>query len=357
MSRYAIAICLGVLALAVTGCGGGDGGDGGGQAGPQPSADNARVTGVVVRSDTVASPVSRVTVSESTTRQSTATAADGTFTLTGLPAGTIYLDVSAPGSGDYQGARVPVFTRATSTTQTTIALLPLATGTPTQLAINPAGSATVEQGGSLKFSASVYVGGAKIDVQPSWVLSSPTADVGANAMLADGTLQTGTAGSYLVTGIVGNLSHTAGVVITPALPPQIGSVLVSHSNDNPVPASGGIVTITAAITDGNGVQTNNVGALQALRFELQTPKSGVISLPPANELPFTPIEGTTIYDGTWRYNYAVPANNNTPDPDGNQAEQQYLVRVVARDTTGAESTSEWYEFRVAGLDTPPPLPD
>ncbi len=357
MSRFAIAISLCILALALIGCSGGDDGDDGGQMGPVPSADNARVTGTVVRGDSVGSPVSRVTVSEASTRQSTVTATDGSFTLTGLPAGTVYLSVGAPSSGNYQGARVPTATRAGSTTQTTIALLPLTTGTPTQLAINPAGSATVEQGGILKFSASVYVGGSKVNVQPTWVLSSPTADVGANSMLADGTLQTGTAGSFLVTGVVGNLTHSSGVVVTPALPPQIGSVLVSHSNDNPIPASGGIVTITAAITDGNGIQTNDAGALRALRFELQTPRSGVISLPTAAELPFLPIAQTTIYDGTWRYNYAVPANNNAPTADGLQAHQQYLVRVVARDTTGAESTSDWYEFRVAGLDTPPPLPE
>lgn len=356
MSRLLCAITSLVLALALIGCGGDDDGGGGGVPGPQPSADDAKLSGVIVAGDNVGTPLARVQVSEATTGQSTYSASDGSFRLEGLPAGTVSIVVDAPSSGHYLGTTLPVALRANLTTKATIALLPASAKAPTQLAINPSGTASVEQGGTIKFTASVYAAGTKIDVAPSWVLSSDTGDVGDNEISADGTLRSRSVGTYRVTGVIGRLTNSAGVEVTAASPPVISSLLLSASSDTPVPASGGVVTITAAISDGNGLQTNNSGGRQALRFEVRLPSGDREYLPLNSELPFLPIDGTTVYDGTWRYQYAVPANGNEPNSDGVQSPQTYSVRVVARDTTGAESTSDWQQFKVAGLEAPPPPP-
>ena len=155
-------------------------------------------------------------------------------------------------------------------------------------------------------------------------------------------------GSAQIVAAIGALWQTTTVTVTGSVPPLITSVILSHSTTNPISASGGPLTITCAISDADGVNISTSGSPKGLRIEIYPPDGDVIELAPG-----APVAGT-IYDGTWRVVYNVPPNSNVPDSSGVQAPQLYSLRVAARDLTGAESFSRWYDFVVAGADAPPP---
>ena len=305
------------------------------------------MAGRAVTADNIGIPLPRAEVSEPTTGRSTLTDAAGLFELDGLPAGTdTQIDVVVPGTENYDSATVRLPTQAGQETNVNIAVLPVAVGTPTALLLSPSGTPppNLEQGGILQFGASVYVGSAKIDVQPTWFLSGD----GVGTISTTGLMTATSPGTGLVTVVAGGLTASTGVIVTGSRPPQISCVLVSASTDLPVPASGGPVMITTAISDGDGILNFNVGTQKGLKFEIYVPDGSVFEL-----IPGTPVAGT-IFDGTWRLVYSVPANSNTPGADGTQAPQTYSVRVAARDATGATAFSGFYDFTVLGLDTPPP---
>ena len=342
MSRTVAAVPLVVLALSLLGCGGG-GGLGLGPTGPFPSPDNARVAGRVVQADDVAVGLVRAVVSEPSTGMSTETGANGAFALAGLPAGDVTINVAVPRTADYDSATVRVPTRAGRTTSVSLAVLPASARTPTALTIGP-NDATVEQGGAVQFGASVFSGAVKIDVQPTWVLSG--ADVG--DLDATGLLQSNAQGSATVTASVGTLSREASVMVTAPKAPDISSVIVSATVALPVPASGGPVFITAAVSDGDGVSQ--------VMIEIDPPNGANFSLDAVG-----PVDGTPDTDGTWRLEYNVPANDNPLDPGGGQAPQLYRLRVKAvedpstgRSELARTSFSDWYEFGLPGFDAPPP---
>jgi hypothetical protein len=164
---------------------------------------------------------------------------------------------------------------------------------------------------------------------------------------ATGLLNTVASGVAGVTAAVGSLISGTTVTVTGSASPNITSVLVSASAASPLPASGGSVTITAAISDPVGILTFDTVTQKGLKIEIYLPDGTVQELSPGS-----PVAGT-IYDGTWRLVYQVPANSNIPDSTGKQAAQTYNLRVAARDQLGNTSFSAFYEFVVSGLDVPP----
>lgn len=343
--RLLTVAALAILTATLIGCGGGnetvvD------NTSPRPSPDNARISGVVVQADHPDQPIAGAEVTDPFTRQTVRTASNGTFTLTGLAAGAVNLSVSATRSSDYGSMSLRVPTVANNTTYVSVALLPSSIGTPTSLTIDPH-DPTVEVGAIVAFRASVMVGLNKVDVQPSWIVNNAPG-VTAGTIDGKGNFTALHAGSAQVTALIGSLSETTSVVVTGSVPPLITSVILSHSTTNPISASGGPLTITCAISDADGVNTSIAGSPKGLRIEIYPPDGDVIEVAPG-----APVAGT-IYDGTWRAVYNVPPNSNVPDSNGIQEPQLYSVRVAARDLTGAESFSRWYEFKVAGADAPPP---
>lgn len=342
MFRFAWIAAFAVVTAGLVGCGSDSD-----PVTPDPGYD-ATVSGRVVAADNVAISLARAVVSEPVSGRTTETDNNGSFRLTGLPAGlSTRITVTCPRTPNYESASVTVPTFKGRVTTVNIAVLPVAVGTPTSLILNPGGAPPpdVEQGGNLQFGAAVYVGTERTDVQPTWIISGD----GVGSIDAWGRFTATSPGSGLITAQVGGLVASSGVVVTGPRPPQITSVLLSASPERPLPASGGPVVITAAINDANGIRNFDEGANKGLKFEVYTPDGGVLELTPG-----TPDPGTTIYDGTWRLTYNAPPNSNLPDATGLQAPQTYSVRVVARDLTGAMSRSEFHDFVVLGLDAPPP---
>ncbi len=363
MSRFAGVVLLIVFTMVLVGCGSDDATDATAIDSHPAHPDNAVVVGRVVAADNVAMTLGRAIITEATTGRSVEANAVGVFRLDGLPASSATpLIVDVPRAPDYQSARVPVTTLAGKTTTVILALLPATVGTPTALYIDPSGSSApaIEQGGLLQFSASIYAGNNKKQegLQPTWLLSGD--NVG--TIDAAGALRASKSGSARVTAVAGNLVQTTAVEVVGAQPPTISSVLISASTDLPVGASGGPVMMTCAASDGNGIRLFDKGAYRALAFEIYTPAGELVRL-----VPGYPVAGTVetvldvdsalvsvCKDGTWRLTYTVPANSNVPGTDGTQAAQTYSVRVAARDVSGTVRYSEFHDFIVKGLDTPPP---
>jgi hypothetical protein len=343
--RLLTVAALAVLTATLIGCGGGNDAvvD---NTGPRPSADNASVSGVVVQADHPDQAVAGAEVTDPFTRQTVRTNSSGAFTLTGLAAGAVDLSISSTRTSDHLSTTLRVPTVAGNTTYVSIALLPTAMGTPTGLIVDPR-DPTVEIGTIVPFSASVMVGFDKVNVQPSWIVTN-TPGIKVGTIDSSGNFTALAPGSAQVTAAIGSLTETTSVVVTGSTPPLITSVILSHSNSNPISASGGPLTITCAIADADGVNTSIAGTPKGLRIEIYPPDGDVIEVAPG-----APVTGS-IFDGTWRTVYQVPANSNVPDAWGNQESQSYSLRVVARDLAGAESYSRWYEFKVAGVDVPPP---
>ncbi len=341
MSRLLGAAVLIALTLGMCGCGGG-GGTSTTPSGPHPSSDNAVVAGQVVEADNVAVPLIGAVVSEPSTGETATTDSGGRFTLSGLPGGSIRINVAVSTTPNYNSLSIIIPTHAHQTTSVVLAVLPVAVGAPTALTVSPQNQ-TVSRGASVQFSANVFVGTTKVSVQPTWILTGDAV----GTIDATGLLRTVASGTAGVTAAVGSLLSGTTVVVTSSVSPNITSVLVSASKASPLPASGGAVTITAAISDPIGILTFDTTTQKGLKFEVYLPDGTVQELSPGN-----PVAGT-LYDGTWRLTYNVPANSNIPDSTGAQAPQTYSIRVAARDQLGNASYSAFYDFVVAGLDVPP----
>ena len=364
MSRAAWMSTLVLLALVIfAGCGGDDA-----VAPPDddngPHPDNATVAGRVVKADNPnptqpAEGLSRAVVTETTTGRSVETDATGAFILTGLPASnSLRINASVPRSGDYDSASLYVQTARNQVSQVEVAVLPVALGTPTSLAIGPQ-AVSVERGASVQYTATVAFGAGVVEVQPSWVLLNDP--VGAFQYSGrPGLFITSQSGTGRIRAILGDLMAETTLTVVGTRPPDVSSVFVSHSVDRPVSATGGNVTVSVAASDGDGI------------------RHVMLDVFPQHDSPIAPIAGQLVAggadDGTWRAVFAAPANSNRPDATGLQAPQLYSLRVRALDAdepapgtlSAAElaqwyldhqTTSDWFDFAVAGLDAPPPPTD
>jgi hypothetical protein len=148
----------------------------------------------------------------------------------------------------------------------------------------------------------------------------------------------GKAGSGELHAYSGDVSAVAAIEVTPPRPPEVTTFVASPTNYS---ASGGTLTVTAAVNDGDGVSS--------VIAEIYAPATAVERLT-------MPMVGGTTRDGTYRASWPVPPNSNTPDPSGVQAQMTYSVRVVATDNGGATANSDFADLVVQGLKPPPPPP-
>ncbi|NLO07358.1 MAG: carboxypeptidase regulatory-like domain-containing protein [candidate division WS1 bacterium] len=330
-------------AIIITGCGGGGDGDGGV---PGP-AGSATLTGKVVAANDTDMPLANAQVTVTGTGRTANTGADGSFTITGLDAGTVAVQVTTPQSDTYGTANAQVPLAAGETTAVNFAVLPIGLAAPEQILLDPI-NATIDVNGRIRYRSQVigpddqpYEG-----IAPTWILRG-----GVGSISPDGIFTARSVGSGQVTAYAGGAERSANVTVVGPRPPQISSFRV---NPQTLPATGGSIFLSAAVSDGDGVRAQDV-VLQIL------PAGGEpIEVPMEVTNPGTAIPSPTLpnsyTDATFGLTYQLPANSNVPTPDGIQAPKTYTVSIIARDWSGMSSQTQFLEVEVQGIDPPPVRP-
>ncbi len=338
---------LSIITLTVLGLGC-DGGDGGGGAQPPAPAGTATVQGTVVAADNSSTALVDALVEVVGTTISTTSGADGGFTLARIPPGTWTVRVTASNSADYGMASAEVTLAAGDTVTIDFAVLPLGVTEPQSIVLDP-GQSTVDLNNQIAFRVQILgAGNVQLQgIQPTWVVSG---DIGSISRL--GVFVARAVGSGQVWAFAGDVSRSANVRVVGPRPPQVTGFSI---NPQTLPATGGQVFIAASVTDGDGVRVQDVKA------EVLGPGSEVQELPMQVGDPgvAVPCEGAAdcYLDASFNVTLQVPANDNQPSADGVQAPENYSVRVTARDRSGAAASSDFIDFRVEGIDPPPPTPD
>ncbi len=347
-SRWALGWLTGlivVIAMIGLGCEGGDGGGGDGT--PSPMTGTATLSGTVVAADDVQTKLGNALITiEGTGRQGTS-AANGTFTIANLPAGTWTVNVQTPQSAEYGSATADVPLAANQTTHVNFAVLPIGTATPTQILLDPT-NVTIDLNGRVTYHTQLVgpTQQALSNLVPTWVVSG-----GVGTITPQGVFTASTVGSGQVQAFAGDAMRAGTVVVVAPRPPQITSF---HLTPRSLPATGGDVFISAAIADGDGVFVNDV------TVEIFAPGDNIIPLAmqvtnPQTAVPCTGLSNCWL-DASFGVTYRVPANDNQPSPDGVQAEENYSARLTVRDTSGMTSQSPFIDFTVQGIDAPPEQP-
>ncbi len=339
--RAARLACIALIAVSfalLAGCGGG-GSTQDGNVNPPPPSGTAAIAGVVVDATNTASPLSSAVIRNSSNGASKTAASDGTFTFTGLPAGTTTLTID-PGPGEaYFSTTVVVPVASGQTTSVVITMIPLGIGVPTRLTVQP-DAATTDPGGQQSFSAIVFAGSTQIFIQPSWVIQG-----GVGTIDSAGTFTGVTQGTGHVIATAGAITAQSSITVTAPQPPQIPSSYVDPSE---LPTSGGVAVMTIHATDGDGIALAQV--------QIVSP-DGSRPLYTMYRTAGTTRNGTWVFpDPPYTPSFVFPPNTNLPGITGAQAPMDYDVRFIVRDTTGQETTTGYTTVRVRGLEPPPPPP-
>lgn len=320
---------------------GGCGGGGGAVGPPPPPSGTAQIQGEVRAADNISMTISYAEVTAQPAAVTTITGSLGSFALTNLPAGDITLQVNPLQHPSYQAMTLVVPTEAGKITRVTVALLPTGTDPPTQITVAPS-NPSVEVGGVIGFGSTVTAASGELAVMPSWLLTGDIGYIGATGQFHAQKIGTG-----VVAAIAGGVSAATNVTVIPPQPPDISTVIVSPFS---LPASGGVVSIVAAISDGQGIDVDGDGN-PLVEARITLPDSSELDPP----LPMA-LDAGTLQDGTYRTTYQAPPNDNIPNMWGIQAPQTYTVHVRAWDTVGTSATSDPYDFTVQGVEAPPVPP-
>lgn len=299
---------------------------------PPPPPGTATIQATVVDATNVGVTINGALVAVVGTTISALSDAQGAVALNAVPGGSVTLDVSFPSTGAYRSLQLVVGTVAGTVTQLSIAAVPTSTTPPNGIFLNPAAE-TIDIGGQVQFDADVRMFGVPVSVMPSFSL---VGEIG--TLLPSGLFVATAIGTGVVTAQVEGASDTSTVEVVGSRDPRLGTLSVSP---NSLPAEGGQVRIAITATDGDGIQT--------VIAEIERPNRSLSPLPLLLET------GTTL-DGSWGGSYFAPANDSPPSSTGVQPEQTYSVRVIARDNSGASAYSDWADFSVAGLESPPGPP-
>jgi hypothetical protein len=244
----------------------------------------------------------------------------------------VNVEISFPSDPNYQPMVLTIDTESGKTTNVTIAALRSGTSIPNYVTLSPV-NPTVDVGGTIDFQADVRAAGVPLDIAPTFQL------LGAIGVLqADGHFAAQAVGTGTVSALVPLASAASVVTVVGPRPPAMGILAVSPAS---LPAEGGQVRIAVTATDGDGIAS--------VLAQIEKPNRQIETVPLA-------LETGTTFDGSWGTSYVAPANSSPPDPDGHQLEQRYSVRVKVTDNARASVTSQWTDFTVAGLDSPPPPP-
>ncbi len=249
------------VALIAGGCSGGDGNGGDDGDVTPPPTDSGTLNGqVVAASDTRMvvehADVTITRVGQTDTAQATRTATtgvDGGFVFDDLPAGTWAVNVTNPrserlGTGS---ARVSIVPDRTSTIS--VAVLPLGLATPERILLDPT-SATIDVNGRIAYRAEVIGPGGEVyeDIEPTWVVEG-----GVGRISPEGVFTAQSVGSGGVRAYSGSAERRSSLTVVGPRPPEISSFRV---NPQSLPATGGEILISAAISDGDGSIPQDVTA-------------------------------------------------------------------------------------------------
>ncbi len=338
---YLIISLIGAILISLlAGCGGG--GAAGAPPTPPAPSGTAQIQGEVRAADNLSLALSYAEIAAQPAAVATTANSQGSFTLRNLPAGNITLNINPVHHPEYQAGSLVVPTESGKVSTVVVALLPSAAEPPTQIIVVP-DSPSVEVGGVIDFTSTVSTATGTIGVSPTWQI---TGDIG--FISSTGHFQANNIGIGTVTAIIGGVSDSTTVEVTPPEPPDISTVIVSPAS---LPPSGGAVSIVAAVCDGQGIGVDGDGNPR-VQAQIALPGGGTADPPLLMDL-----DAGTLQDGTYRITYAVGPNDNEPDSAGVQAPQTYTVRIETWDTVGNKTTSSPYTFVVQGvLAPPPPLP-
>ncbi|MEN6642718.1 MAG: carboxypeptidase-like regulatory domain-containing protein [Armatimonadia bacterium] len=339
MTRLPLAATLAAILLAILVLGGCGGGDGISHDDGNP-LDTGTISGRVVRADAPTSGISGASVivrSETGSPLGVATTSTtGAFTVRGIPVGnqTIVVDtIGEPTYGEQTVTGVPV--QKDLTTSVMVTVLRVDAPAPSVLDLTPE-EVEVDLNGSATFTASVRTSSGSLAVTPTFYVTGGVGVVSYDASTKKVIFTATREGTGKLRAVCGTVEAESDITVVEAGSPDVSSFLVAPMS---LPATGGDVSITVAVTDGDGVKT-----VQAEIFRPDT-TSYRITLPL--------VLGT---QETYRATTELPANNNPYGTDGKQNPQTYRVQYIVTDWANQVSTTPTNEFvtiTVAGLQVPP----
>ena len=330
------------VAIISAGCGGSGDPDP-----PPPSPTMATLTGKVVAADNTAIGLPEAEILITGTGQSVTSGAGGSFTMHNVAPGDTWVEVRTPTSETYGTARALVPLVAGETTTVNFAVLPLGVAAPQSVQIDPS-SITIDLNGRVGYRSRVLgPTGAQIPgLSPTWVVRGGVGEITHDGMFTAHSVGTGQIIAY-----AGQAQSSAALNVVEPRPPHISSFQV---NPRTLPATGGQIYVSAAVSDGDGVR------LQDVRVQILPATGEPIELPMQVANPDTatacPGLADCYLDASFSTTWQVPANANRPDAAGIQAPVPYTISLQARDRSGRVSQSEFIEFSVQGIDPPPPTP-
>ena len=340
MTRLPLAATLAAILLAIvllSGCGGGGGTptDGG-----TPQVDTGTISGRVVRADSPTSGISGASVvvrsATGTTLAETTTNASGAFVVREMPVGNQTVVVDTVGEALYGTqtiSGVPV--QKDITTSLIVTVLRVDAPAPSVLDLTPE-EVTVDLNGSAAFTASVRTSSGALEVTPTFYVTGGVGVVSYDAATKKVIFNATREGTGKLRAVCGTVEAESTITVVEAGSPEVSSFLVAPTS---LPATGGEVSITVAVTDGDGIKS-----VQAEIFRPDT-SSYKITLPL--------VTGT---QETYRATTALPANDNEYGTDGKQAPQTYRVQYIVTDWANQVATTPANGFvtvTVAGLEAPP----
>lgn len=340
MTRLPLAATLAAILLTIVLLGGCGGGNGTPDDGGPVVADTGTISGRVVRADSPTSGISGASVvvrtATGTPLAETSTNATGAFVIRQVPVGSQTVIVDTVGESLYGSqtvAGVPVHKDAT--TNLTVTVLRVDAPAPSVLDLTPE-DVEVDLNGSAAFTASVRTSSGALAVTPTFYVTGGIGVVSYDAATKKVVFSATREGTGKLMAVCGTLEASANITVVEAGSPEVSSFLVAPMS---LPATGGDVTITVAVTDGDGIKS-----VEAEIFRPDT-TSYKVTLPL--------VLGT---QETYRATTSLPANSNPYGTDGKQDAQTYRVRYIVRDWADQVSTTPANEFvtiTVAGLEMPP----
>jgi hypothetical protein len=353
-------IAAAVLALlcVVSGCEGG-GGDG-------APAQTATVQGQCYDAGSPTVTVPNAVVTETSTSLSATCDVAGNFTLGGLPAGLLTLQVTAPSRVAYKPTTVAVQATLGQVTHIEVGLVPSGLADPAQVIISPR-SLTVQTGISRQFQATVKdASGNPISIYPTWTVSSNIGQISRLGLLtASNTTGQPIAGQIIAT--AGLATDSVPVTVNPPGPPVVTNFVISPLT---LGHNGGTVSISAQVEDGDGVADRGIppGPVLAPRPPTLPAPPGYDGTPDivatvslrrlatSTEVLIPLLTGDAQF-GYYQTTYAVPANSAPTGPTGDQPAEQYDAYLTASDALGVSSTpTSPLVLTVQGVSAPPPPP-
>lgn len=316
------------LGVVVAGCGGG------GEAGqPQPvPGETGTINGHVVDATDVSKGLENAQVSVASTQQRgrvVMSGTDGEFTLTGVPAGIVRVDVKAPSTA-FRSATVDIDVPQNGSVEVWITLLPISVALPASVAISPV-SSSVQVNVPKQFTATVLDSrGNPLSVSPTWTVSAQIGTIDVTGMFVGAA-----EGDGIITATAGNATGTASVTVTPATAPEISGLTAAPTT---LGTSGGDVLFTAHVEAG--------GRIKSVVLRVQAAGGSPV------DVPLTPVEGSSEFEASYQYTYTFGPNSSP----GFTEDQVYTVKIVATDMRGLSSQSDPVTVVVLGAETPPPTP-